>query len=101
MFHTHTIMLTHTTTTTDTPCYSTHATHAHHAHTHHAFLYAKVYSCTYCGRKSHLTKFCYDRINASIDHWVRKINTVGPKKIWVPKSTPLLIDIGTHQSSKT
>ena len=55
---------------------------------------------TYCGRKDHLAKYCYDRINASNDHvWVQKINTPGPKKIWVPKLTPLLIDIGTHQDS--
>ena len=38
-------------------------THAYHAHTHDS-LYANVYICTHCGRKSHLTKFCYDRINA-------------------------------------
>jgi len=42
--------------------------HVHHAQTHHAFLYAKVYSCTYCGRKGHFSKFCYDRINASNDY---------------------------------
>ena len=48
-----------------------HATHTHHAHTYHAFLYAKVYSCTYCGRKGHLAKFCYDKIDASSSHlWV-------------------------------
>ena len=46
----------------------THASHAHHTHTHHAFMYGRVYTCTYCGRKDHLAKFCYDRINASNDH---------------------------------
>jgi len=77
----------------------THATH--HAQAYHAFLYVKVYLCLYCGRESHLTKFCYDRVNASNDYlWVRKTNILGPKIIWVPKSTPLLIDIGTHQDSK-
>ena len=44
-----------------------HVSHAHHAHTHHEFLYGKVYTCTYSDRKDHLTKFCYDRINASND----------------------------------
>ena len=52
--------------------------------------------------KGHLAKFCYDRINASNDHvWVRKTNTLEPKKVWVPKSTNLLLNIGTHQGSKT
>ena len=37
----------------------------HTPHTHHAFMYGKVFSCTYCGRKGHLVKFCYDRLNAS------------------------------------
>ena len=58
-----------------------HATHAHtskshiknahvsHAqHTHHAFMYDRVYSCTYCDRKGHLAKFCFNRINASNNH---------------------------------
>ena len=80
---------------------TTHA-HAHHAHTHHAFLYAKVYSCTYCCRKGHLTKFCYDGLNVSNNHvWVRKTNTLGPKKVWVLKSTLLSINVGMHQGSKT
>ena len=83
--------------------HSTHiyATYAHHTHTHHALLYAKMYSSTYFGRKGHLIKFCYDRINVLNDHvWVLKTNTLGLKKIWVSKLTPLLIDIGTHQGSK-
>ena len=37
-------------------------------HMHHAFLYGKVCTCTCCGRKGHLAKFCYDRINTSNDH---------------------------------
>ena len=83
-----------------------HATHAHHAHTnafayhantHHAYLYAKVYTCTYWDRKGHMAKYCYDRLNASNSHvWVRKTNILGPKKVWVPKSTLILNDIGTH-----
>jgi len=65
--------------------HATHTTHAHASHTpthtHHAFMYDSVYSCTYCGWKGHLVKFCYDRINASNDHvWVRRTNTIGPKK---------------------
>ena len=60
-----------------------------------------MYSCTYCGRKDHLVKFYYERINASNDHiWARKTNILGSKKIWVPKSTPLLIDIGMHKDSR-
>ena len=56
-----------------------HATHGHtskshtkHAHlTHHAYMCGRVYSCTYCGRKGHLAKFYFDRINASNNHiWV-------------------------------
>ena len=39
-------------------------THAHHAHTHDS-MYAHVYTSTHCGRKGHLLKFCYDRINDS------------------------------------
>jgi len=35
-------------------------THAYHAHTHDS-MYANVYTCTHCGRKGHLAKFCYDR----------------------------------------
>ena len=71
--------------------------HAHHTHTHHAFKYGRVYNCTYCGRKGHLAKFCFDRINASNDYvWVRKANTIGPKKIWIPKSINFLLNIGTH-----
>ena len=55
--------------------------HAHHTHTHLAFLYAKMYTCTYYDRKGHLAKFYYDRLNASNSHvWVRKTNIIGPKK---------------------
>ena len=50
-------------------------THAHHAHTHDS-KYAHVYTCTHCGRKGHLARFCYDRIhNKKISNkfiWVRK-----------------------------
>ena len=50
-------------------------THASHAHTHDT-MYALVYICTHCGRKGHLAKFCYDRLNdsnfASKNVWLRK-----------------------------
>ena len=36
-------------------------TYTHHAHTNDS-VYAHVYTCTHCGRKGHLAKFCYDRI---------------------------------------
>jgi len=79
-----------------------HVSHAHHALTHHAFLYGKVYTCTYYDRKGHLVKFCYDRINASNNHiWVQKTNILGSKKVWVSKSINLLLNIGMHQGSKT
>ena len=74
-----------------------HKSHVHHAH--HAFKYGRFYKCTYCGRKGHLAKFCYDRINGTNNHvWVRSINPHGPKKIWVPKSTPIVFDVsvGSH-----
>ena len=64
----------------------------HTSHTHHAFMYGKVYACTYC----------YDRINASHNHvWVRNTNIQGPKKVWVSKSTVLLNDVGTFQRLTT
>ena len=59
-------------------------THAPHVHTHNT-MYAHVYTCTHCGRKGHLAKFCYDRIHDSnfINKfvWVRKgANPHGPKR---------------------
>ena len=73
-------------------------THAHHAHTHDYF-YSRVYTCTHCGRKRHLAKFCYDRLHdlnfVSKNVWVRKgANPYGLKKFWVPKSIPILFDVG-------
>ena len=60
----------------------------------HETMYAYVYTCTYCGRKGHLAKFCYDRINnsnfANKFVWVRKgANPHGSNKVWVPKFTPI------------
>ena len=80
-------------------------THAHHAHTHDS-MYAHVYSCTHCGRKGHLAKFCYDRIHisnfANKFVWVRKgANPHGPKRVWVPKTTPPIIfdvGVGSHMT---
>ena len=74
--------------------HTTHTKHVHTLHSHHAFIYDRVYSCTYYDWKGHLAKFCFDRINASNNHlWVRNANIEGPKKIWIPKSTNLLHDI--------
>ena len=102
--HTHHVSHSHNHAYTQAQSHAHHATHAyaHHAHTHHAFLYAKVYACTSCVRQGHLTKFCYDKLNASNSHvWVRKTNILRPKKVWVLKLTPILHNIGTHQGSKT
>ena len=73
-------------------------THAPHVRTHNT-MYAYVYTCTHCGRKGHLTKFCYDRVHdenlANKFVWVRKgANPHGPKRVWVPKTTPNLFDVG-------
>jgi len=62
-------------------------------------MHAKVYTCTHCGRKSYLAKFCFDRINISNftnkNVWVLIVsNPHGPIKIWVPKSPPLVFDVG-------
>ena len=70
-------------------------THAHHAHTHD-FMYANVYTYTHCGRKGHLAKFCFDRINdlnfINRFVWVRKgANPNGFKRVWVLKATPIFI----------
>ena len=63
-----------------------HAHYSHHAyayvarHDHtHTHKHSKVYKCTHCGRKGHLAKFCYDKINA--------INFAN-KNVWVPNETP-------------
>ena len=49
--------------------------------------------------KGHLAKFCYDRLHTSnlVKNfvWVREgTNPHGPNKIWVPKITPPLFDVG-------
>jgi len=73
-------------------------THATHNQNHHT-LYAHVCTCTHCGRKGHLAKFCYDRIHdvnlATKFVWVRKgTNSHGPKRTWVRKTTPIVFDVG-------
>ena len=73
-------------------------THASHVHVHNT-MYAHVYTCTHCGRKGHLTKFYYDKIHdenlATKFVWVRKgANPHRPKRVWVPKTTPMLFDVG-------
>ena len=83
--------------------HNTHAksTHAHKSHTHYAFKYGRIYRCTYCGKNGHLAKFCYDQINRINNLvWVHDTNSLGPKKMWIPKSSPKLFDVGTHQGSK-
>ena len=54
-----------------------------------------MYTCTYYGRQDHLAKFCYDKLNAYNSHvWVHKTNILGTNKVWGPKLTPTLHDIG-------
>ena len=68
-----------------------HEKHAQHSHTHqhkHAFMYDKVYTCAHCGRKDHLVKF-YKNVKVR-----ESTNPIGPKKIWIPKNAPNLIDVG-------
>ena len=73
-------------------------THAHHAYTPH--LYARVYTSTHYDRKGHLVKFYFNKINslkfANNNVWVPIVaNPRGPKKkTWVPKSPPLVFDVG-------
>jgi len=72
-------------------------THAHHGHNHN--MYAHVYTCTHCGRKGHLARFCYDRLHvenlATNLVWVRRdTNPRGPTRKWVPRSTSLIFDVG-------
>ena len=78
--------------------HKTRHTHAHHAHTHDS-MYARVYTCTYCGHKGHITKFYFDRLNVlnfvRKYVWVRKgVNSHGLKKLWVPKFIPISFDVG-------
>ena len=78
--------------------HTSHASNSHkHAHSHkHALMYGRIYTCAHCGRKGHLAKFCYAKLNMSNKNvWVQEdSNPKGPKKIWVPKDTPNLIDTG-------
>ena len=83
--------------------HTSHTPHTHNGHqgdhSHHAYMYANVYSCSFCGRKGHVSKFCYDRLNVRNNQvWVKKTNPTGPKRIWVPKSPHLIGDVGTSKS---
>ena len=81
-----------------------HITHSTHMHTLHIMITLilmciVVYKCTYCSRKCHLAKFCYDKTNAinfaSKNVWVpNHANPHGPKRKWVPKFSPLVFDVG-------
>ena len=78
--------------------HSWHTPHVHHDHTH-AHMYARVYTCTHCSRKGHLTKFYFNRLNiskfANRNIWVSiAINTHELKKLWVSKFSPLVFDVG-------
>ena len=59
-------------------------------------MYGKVYTFAHCDRKGHLAKFCYAKLNMlNRNVWVREnTNFIRPKKIWVPKNIPNLIDVG-------
>ena len=85
-----------------------HAHHSRHTHTSHVHtrdtIYARVCTCTHCGRKGYLAKFYFDKINDSnfVNRfvWVRKgVNPHEPKRIWVPKTTPILFDVGVSSHS--
>ena len=59
-------------------------------------MHSKVYKCTHCGRKGHLTKFYFDKepkhvANKKVPY---KANPQGPKRKWVPKSPPCVLDVG-------
>jgi len=58
----------------------------------------KAYQCAHCGRKSHLSKFCYNKLNVINKYiGVHKTNPIRPKKVWVPKDIFKSVDAGTRQ----
>ena len=83
-----------------------HAHHSHHAYAHfarhdhtHAHMHPRVYTCTHCGCKGHLAKFCFDKIHhinfAKKNDWVSlDANPRRPKRKWVLKSPPCVFDVG-------
>jgi len=89
-----------------TPHAHAHAHHAHaygaqHDHNHTHKHHAKVYTCTYCGRKGHLAKYCFDKkphlyFAKYYRFWdpYKNANPKGPKKTWVPKPPPFDFDVG-------
>ena len=67
-------------------------------------MHARVCACTHCSRTGHLIKFCYDRLNVfnftSKNIWVRRgTNPHEPNRVWVPKATPILFDVGVGSHS--
>ena len=78
----------------------------HHMHTMLIYIpLICVLECTHCGRKGHLTKFYFGRLNslnfANKNVWVPNItNPRGSKRIWVPKFLPLIIDVGVGSHKK-
>ena len=65
----------------------------------HMILCMLMCTLIHFGRKGHFAKFCYDRIyNSNFINkfvWVRKgANAHGPNKVWVPKFTPIVFDVG-------
>ena len=74
-----------------------HTSHVHYDHTH-SHMYARVYTCIHCGRKSHLENF-FDILNflnfTNNNVWVPNISSPHRlKKIWVPKFSLLVFDVG-------
>ena len=63
---------------------------------HSVHMYARVYKSTHYGRKGHLARFCFDRLNSKIfsnnNVWVPyDANPRGPKKKWASKSPPFCV----------
>ena len=82
-----------------------HITHGLHMHTLHimiTLILMCMLECTnvhICGCKGHLARFCYDRVNslnfANKNVWVsNNTNPRGFTRKWVPKSPPLVFDVG-------
>ena len=61
--------------------------HDHNTQHNHAYIFDKMCTCTDCGRKGHLAKFCDTKLNLKNKNiWVREsTNLVGPKKFGTKK----------------
>ena len=62
-------------------------------------MHVRVYKCTHYGRKGHLAKFCYDKVNsinfANKNVWIpNKANPRGPKRNRYQSPSPLVFDVG-------